>query len=47
MTSDGGDCPPGFIRSALGNCIPDPGNVEVWRLGESDTMRDDGAPLTE
>jgi len=30
------DCPPGYVRTALGNCIKDPSGDETWRLGEGD-----------
>ncbi|SBS69833.1 hypothetical protein [uncultured Microbacterium sp.] len=32
MTS--GDCPPGYIRTALGNCIKDPTGQPEWELDE-------------
>jgi len=29
------ECPPGYVRTALGNCIKDPIGNQRWRLGES------------
>jgi hypothetical protein len=36
MTDDQESCPPGQIRSAAGNCMPDPATLgTIKRLGES------------
>lgn len=46
MTSSQEPCPPGQVRSAAGNCMPDPARFGVTkRLGESEDPEKDGTPL--
>jgi len=39
------DCPPGYIRTALGNCIEDPKGKETWELVQPPPVEHEARPV--